>query len=577
MSRPGPGDPADSRFGTFVAEDLYAIRTPGTPAFWFNYLFNDQVSLRVGQTLQGPSWNREPVVTRWNRGSRLFYLRDRADGRVWAPAWEPLASSLEGFECRHGVAFTELESPAHGVRCRIRVFVPREGPREVWTVRLESDGPRTIELFAAFDLEDVPHMGQRTEWDAGLGGVVRRAFPHHAAYEEYELLRERPHRMGILPGAPPTSWCGGEWDFWGHDGRCGVPESVAAGRCPSRPSSLDRPMAVVHWIAETGSGGWRVDFEAGLIFSDGEARARRAVLAHPDAVDGEMAAAAEWFRERLARTRLESPETRLDRMFNVWLKKEILWETRLWRNGVTTPWRNELQDAMGYACFHPEEALPYLEEITRAQEASGYLKVWNTRRGERPNHPLAGKVHNDGAIWLAICWAVAVEQSGRADWLDREIAFRDAGPAPLLGHLVRGLRHTAADAGAHGLVLMRDGDWTDPINGPGRGGRGESVWASQALVFAARMVERLARHAGDGDAAAELLAIVEAFAERLNRHAWFGDAYGYGFDDAGRPFGAPVLDGRVFLNTQTWALLSGVATGSRKVQASLPAASALHS
>lgn len=549
--------------GRFIADDLYAIHTPRTPAFWFNYLFNDSVSLRVGQTLQGPSWNREPVVAKWNRGSRLFFLRDRADGFVWAPAWEPLASPLVAFECRHGLAFTELDSVCRGVRCRIRVFVPREGAREVWTLRIESDQARELDVFAAFDLDDVPHMGQRTEWDEGAGAVARRAFPHHAAYEEHDLLKARPQRMGLVAGARPTSWCCGEWDFWGHDGRCGVPACVEVGECGSRPASLDRPLAVLHWRAQVGSAGWRTDFEAGLIFSDAEATSRRAVLAAPAVVDAELAAAESWFGERVSRTRLQTPDARLNRMFNVWLKKEILWETRLWRNGVTTPWRNELQDAMGYACFHPEEARPYLEEVTRVQDESGYVKVWNTRAGEKPNHPLASKVHNDGAVWLAICWGVALEQSGRAAWLDLPLPYKHGAVGPLLEHLVKGLAHTAGDVGAHGLVLMRDGDWTDPINGPGRAGRGESVWASQALVLAARMVARIARAAGREPEAASLAGIADTFSERLNRHAWFGDAFCYGFDDDGAPFGAPQVDGRVFLNTQTWALLSGSADGAR--------------
>lgn len=48
----------------------------------------------------------------------------------------------------------------------------------------------------------------------------------------------------------------------------------------------------------------------------------------------------------------------------------------------------------------------------------------------------------------------------------------------VLEHLKQAVRYMYSQVGTHGLCLFLDGDWTDPINGAGRGGKGESVWNS---------------------------------------------------------------------------------------------------
>ena len=253
-----------------------------------------------------------------------------------------------------------------------------------------------------------------------------------------------------------------------------------------------------------------------------------------------------------AQITLTSPDANLDAAVNRWWKKQITWQTRQWRNGISYPIRNILQDAVGYAMYAPGEALKPMRTVTAMQKRDGYVKVWTTRPGESANHPLVNKVHDDGGIWLAICCAAGLHAAGDSALLDEHILFVDGGSATWYEHLLLALRFYDNECGAHGLVLMRDGDWTDPINGPGRFGKGESGWASMALAYACKQVAELARLKGDDAVVAECLSRAERHIAAVDQHLWTGDRYAYGFDDEGVRYGED-RDGRTYLNVQTWA------------------------
>jgi len=101
-----------------------------------------------------------------------------------------------------------------------------------------------------------------------------------------------------------------------------------------------------------------------------------------------------------------------------------------------------------------------------------------------------------------------------------------------------------------------DGDWNDPINGAGRLGRGESVWLSMALVYAIRVLLPYLEEA-DADVYEKLAAAGERMKANINAYAWCRKWYAAAIHDDGTLLGDET--DRLFLNTQSWAILSGVA------------------
>ena len=58
----------------------------------------------------------------------------------------------------------------------------------------------------------------------------------------------------------------------------------------------------------------------------------------------------------------------------------------------------------------------------------------------------------------------------------------------ILTHLKKAALYMSTQVGEHGLCLMKDGVWTDPVNGPGRKGKGESTWNTLALIYAIKLL-----------------------------------------------------------------------------------------
>ena len=81
------------RVMTTVSDDYVSLSTPKQVGAWWNYHFNDDAYLTVGQMVR----ERASLVNqRSRRGTGRFVgsMRDRATGAVWCPAWAPLGSDL---------------------------------------------------------------------------------------------------------------------------------------------------------------------------------------------------------------------------------------------------------------------------------------------------------------------------------------------------------------------------------------------------------------------------------------------------------------------------------------------------
>jgi len=79
-----------------------------------------------------------------------------------------------------------------------------------------------------------------------------------------------------------------------------------------------------------------------------------------------------------------------------------------------------------------------------------------------------------------------------------------------------------------------------------------------------KILAELCAHIGEGEKQAEYLHMAKTMDERINSQGWDGSWYSRGFDDSGQVYGSKKdKAGKIFLNTQSWAILSGVARDER--------------
>jgi cellobiose phosphorylase len=111
------------------------------------------------------------------------------------------------------------------------------------------------------------------------------------------------------------------------------------------------------------------------------------------------------------------------------------------------------------------------------------------------------------------------------------------------------------------------GDWNDELNMISREGKGESVMLAMELCFMLRECAQVARAYGKIEQAEAGTKRYEALKSAINEYAWDGHWYLRAFADGEKeliPIGSSrEEEGRIYLNTQTWAVLSGVAEEER--------------
>jgi len=134
-------------------------------------------------------------------------------------------------------------------------------------------------------------------------------------------------------------------------------------------------------------------------------------------------------------------------------------------------------------------------------------------------------------------------------------------------HMRRAVSYLSTDLGVHGLVNQRHADWNDGLEATHEAGERESVMVSQQLCYGLLEMEDLARRTGEEPVAREMRELYTIFDERINTVAWDGDWYARTLCGDGYRIGSHTNEeGKIFINSQTWAVLSQIATPERAVQ-----------
>ena len=540
----------------------YHITTPRTPTAWKMPLFNDNYFTFIDQLLQGKGYfitSKTYVKSQATSGNREFWLRDRKSGDVWKLND---SKATDNYLFSHYMNRVELERLLDGIKVKVCIFVPVTGQVEYWKVSIinESDTAREVSLFSYIDLGTKNVMGGTCKQEGNA--IIKYAYPGHTFYEEKEKCDKKRERFYFISDTMPDSCDMSKHRFYGGYLCDDVPQAVEADTCSNILGEVEDFCGAMQHIVSLKSGEKKE-----ICFSIGAEVYEKDILAIAnqftvDLVNQALKDSEVYWKDICANSEIQSPNPEFNALINLWLKKQIVFLTRLNRKGDVCPIRNQLQDAMGYSLIEPEEAKKFMKDVFSLQRKDGYIKQWRSTS----NGPAKGLIlldHCDGPIWITLCGCILVSQLGDASVLEEKIPYSDGGEGSLLEHFLMAVRYMSKDVGAHGVGLMRDGDWTDPINGIGKGGKGESAWTSMGTMLIAKWLKQLCNESGHTEYNDELDRIWQETDAVVNSVLWENDRYIGGFDDDGVPYANQEDDNRILLNVQTWALICGAARGER--------------
>lgn len=332
-------------------------------------------------------------------------------------------------------------------------------------------------------------------------------------------------------------------------------------------ASLRTPLSL-----EPGAGA-RVHFLAGVV--DGEAEARRYIDKYlaPGAPDKAFEALTSHNKILVDENRVKTADPQFDRWLNVWLKHQLRFVGR-WGRVIGRGYRDILQDVLGHAANEPQLARDCIKEVFSKQYPSGKaIRAWRL-----PTAQLDLQDYADSPSWMIMALSAYLKETADFSLLDEEVPFLNpedpyapsTSSATVWEHVLRAQRHLIKDIGRHGLTKIHYGDWCDTMNGVGAKGDGESVMLSMQVKWGCDLLAELAMHLKREGVANEMHQASVKMADAINSCAWDGKWYVRAFDDTGLPVGSdrpPAEDcgeGRIFLNAQSWALISGVADEDRR-------------
>ncbi|HTP58537.1 MAG TPA: glycosyl transferase, partial [Spirochaetia bacterium] len=293
-------------------------------------------------------------------------------------------------------------------------------------------------------------------------------------------------------------------------------------------------------------------------------------------VDAAFSALADFWKSYLDRVQVHTPDVDADRMLNIhnprqcyitltWSRYLSLYQLGYGARGIG--FRDSSQDAMGALASAPEQARDLILRLLSVQTRAGFamhqfnpatMEATMGDAREREDRP---QYYSDDALWVVLAVCEYVKETGDIAFLSRDVPFYDAERGSVLEHLKRALRFTRGNAGRHGLPLAGFADWNDTVNLPAGA---ESIFTAclygKALLEMAGLLSRV----GDAAGADECRHWHAETKAALNQHAWDGAWYVRYFDADGSPLGSHAnAQGQIYINAQTWPVISELATPER--------------
>jgi len=277
----------------------------------------------------------------------------------------------------------------------------------------------------------------------------------------------------------------------------------------------------------------------------------------------------EW-HGKLGQCTVETPDDAFNHMVNVWNPYNAL-ITYAWSRACSLVYtgdgrdgfgfRDTVQDILAVVPAIPEEARERLELMLTGQESTGGARPEINPITHKPGHmPLTPPegYRADDCLWFFNTVPAYVAETGDTDFYEKVLPYADSGEDTVFAHLRRALEFNMRYRGANGLPCGLAADWNDCIK---LGFRGESLFVTFQVRFGfdvyAGIAEQLGKRAEAAWARAELAELDAA----IQKSAWDGKWFVRGICEDGTLIGSETSpEGKIYLNAQSWAVLSGAAT-----------------
>ena len=501
---------------------------------------------------------------------RFVYVKDEAGGQVFSAPYEPVRLA-DSFRFSVGKSSLRWMTEKDGIRVDLTLTLSQSDAVELWRVKVTNRGPRpkVLSLYPYFTVGYMSWMNQSGEYRPDLEAIVCSSVTPYQKYPDYFKNLDLKDKTFLLADRAPAAWEVNQEAFEGEGGLTS-PSAVYQPFLSKGDARYETPVCVLQYRVELAP---REDQEFRFLFgaaqSDDEIADYKQRYFAPGGLDGFDRAEAD-YRDSIAEGKgcltIKTPDPALDNFVNHWLPRQMDYHGKTNRLSTDPQTRNYLQDNMGMSYIRPSTARAAFLLAAGQQHETGEMPDGIILHEGAELKYINQVPHTDHCVWLPLCLAPYLDETDDYAILEEIVPFSGGqSSATLADHVDRGLDWLVKNSDHRGLNYINQGDWCDPMNMVGYKGKGVSGWLTIATAYALLVWADICEKAGKPEKAQECRDQAQKTNEAVNRHLWDGNWYARGITDDNVVFGVSSDDeGRIFLNPQGWALLSGTADSEKR-------------
>jgi cellobiose phosphorylase len=589
----------ENKYGYFSEDNReFIITDPRTPRPWFNYMWNDEYAGMISHTGGGFSFLESPRDNRltrmrynslpWDRPGRYVIIKDTHSGKYWSLSWAPtIDQKYDFYECRHGQGYTKIITEIFGIRGEITYFVPNNFNAEIWRVTLANltKRKRNLEVYsftellmgnALNDLINQPNDKHFTEikFDKNKHTLVatRRYWVLNRRVSVTQPNLDWKYKILFTQTLPIKGFDGSLDNFIGKWRSESNPESIETGKMKNTEITSGDPIAAL---------------QSKLTLMPKKQKEFAVIMAVAQKGTKDPFKILKWdeltnlkyinkkFNElkikwdnHLSVLKSCTPDKKFDLMINVWNQYQAAVTFDMARNAgfyhggllFGTGMRDQFQDILGVVMVDPARVRKRILNALLFQFQDGstlhnFFKLIDW--GEKTNH-------SDTPLWIPFGIIEYLKETGDLSILDEKIRFYDGGSATVFEHMIKAIDYCISSTTERGLPKIMNGDWNDTLDKVGPDGKGETIWGAFFLAYILSRTFELLEKKKAFTTLERWHGVYENLGRITNRIAWDGEWYIRAFKDNGEPIGTKKnKQGKIFINSQSWAVISGLAQKDR--------------
>jgi len=588
------------RYGYFDVENReYVIDKVDLPVSWTNYIGTKDMCGVFNHTAGGYLFYKSPEYHRISRfrpngvpmdgPGHYVYLRDDDTGDYWSVSWQPVGKDLDKakYSCRHGFSYSKYACDYNGIQAEQTLFVANDDPVEIWDVTIKNNDTRkrniSLYSYVEFSFHHIDMDNRNFQMSLYAAGSK-----YEDGVIEHDLYYEENGYQFFASNFTPDGYDCLRDNFIGQYRTEKNPIIVEKGMCSNSSQTTGN---------HCGSLQKRIELEPGdemrVIFLLGEGNITegkriKEKYSNLEVVDEQFDKIRKFWDKKCENFQINTPNQGLNTLTNQW----TLYQSEInvmfsrfssfvevgGRTGLG--YRDTAQDAMCIPHSNPEKCKQRIVELLKALTTKGYglhlfEPTWFEEDAKEqsfesptvvPKPDKDSFIHGiddacaDDALWLIGAIVNYIKETGEVHLVDESITYADGGNGSVYDHMTRILNFSISQVGSNGICKGLRADWNDCLNLGG----GESAMVSYLLYWALDQFIELAQYLGRSEDAQKYRKVANDIKIVCEKVLWDGEWYIRGITADNRKIGTHSdEEGKIHLESNTWAILSGAASKDR--------------